>query len=93
MRRCVFLLVRHRRPHSLSLHAKIVNVKHSHSNDESDGAGFQRNPQISLQLPLVSSADQELFADLEEDEVSRSSALTPSAFNLVLYGLPNLAVA
>ena len=40
----------------------------------------------------LSSADQVLLADSKADDISRRTTLTPSAFNCVLYGLPNLIV-
>ncbi|XP_073337460.1 cilia- and flagella-associated protein 46 isoform X1 [Pagrus major] len=39
---------------------------------------------------VTESYDQELLTDSKEDDVHHKTTLTPSAFNCILYGLPNL---
>ncbi|XP_032397492.1 cilia- and flagella-associated protein 46 isoform X2 [Etheostoma spectabile] len=41
---------------------------------------------------LTGSYDQVLLADSKEDDVHHKTTVTPSAFNCILYGLPNLTV-
>ncbi|KAM4591556.1 uncharacterized protein PAE49_017135 [Odontesthes bonariensis] len=46
-----------------------------------------------MQHPAVTASDdQALLTASEEDKVQYKAALTPSAFNCVLYGLPNLII-
>ncbi|XP_072246405.1 cilia- and flagella-associated protein 46 [Leuresthes tenuis] len=55
--------------------------------------GLRAGGSSEMQHPtLTASDDQVLLTDSEEDEVQYKAALTPSAFNCILYGLPNLII-
>lgn len=74
-------------PHKASFHASgLKNATRSYS--RSYGSITLRYNYHFLGLSL---ADQALITDSKEDDVHHKPALTPSAFNCILYGLPNLS--
>ncbi|XP_027134224.1 cilia- and flagella-associated protein 46 isoform X3 [Larimichthys crocea] len=53
---------------------------------------LRRKDSLAIPNQKVTGSEQALLADSKEHDVQHKTTLTPSAFNCILYGLPNLIV-